>query len=65
MKKMTPEEVEETMQQLLQMGLVEDSGKRRGGKIVWRLSDKGRNPIYRDRVLKASEELFRLEDFSD
>ena len=50
-QKMTVEEVEETIQELIKLGLVEDSGKRRNGKIVWRLTKLGHDRDYRDKIL--------------
>jgi hypothetical protein len=64
-EKMTPEQVEEAIQGLLQLGLVEDSGERRNGKIVWRASAKSKDPVYREKMIRASEQLDNLEEFSD
>lgn len=51
--KLTKEEVEEGVKTLVDCGLVEDSGERRNGKVVWTLTEKGRDPIYADQVLNA------------
>jgi hypothetical protein len=41
-QKLSVAEIEETMLEMAERGLVCDSGKRRGGHIVWTLTPKGR-----------------------
>jgi DNA-binding IclR family transcriptional regulator len=40
-RKLTSREIRRTVQELVEMGLLEDSGERRNGQIVWRLSALG------------------------
>lgn len=54
---MANQEVEEAILGLVEVGLVKDSGERRDGKIVWTITDKGKDPAYAAAVLKGLEEL--------
>ena len=41
LKKPTFEELETTLEELVKMGLLQDSGRRRQGQIVWELTPLG------------------------
>lgn len=64
-ERLTLEEIEESVEQLASVGLIEDSGERQDGKIVWQISEKGKDPVYRDQALAALCEADEIEEFSD
>jgi len=63
--KLSVEEVEETLNTLQRLGLVEDSGERRGGKIVWRITKRGEDQAYRAQAVTACEKAEELEHFTN
>jgi chromosome segregation and condensation protein ScpB len=51
---MTREEIETTIQSLVERGLVRDSGRRRNGQIVWVITELGK--VYGKDIIDAAHE---------
>jgi DNA-binding MarR family transcriptional regulator len=58
---LTQEEVQEALRQMILLGLVEDSGGRRDGEIMWRLTEKGRDLHYQAQVIQGLKALEKLD----
>lgn len=59
-KMSTPNDTDEAIKALLEAGLIEDSGERREGQPVWRLSKEGEDKGYASSVLQALQDMEEL-----